>query len=35
MRRQFDLLLVSSWLVVIGACLLFWVGVVTVVEWLA
>jgi hypothetical protein len=35
MSRQFDWLVAGSWAAIILALIIFWIGVVAVVEWLA
>lgn len=35
MNRQFDWLLAGVWAGIIAALVVFWVGVVVIVEWLA
>jgi hypothetical protein len=35
MSRQFDWLLAGAWLAIAAFCIVFFVGVVAVVEWLA
>jgi hypothetical protein len=35
MRRQFDWLVIGAWTGILTAGIIFWIGVVAIVEWLA